>query len=475
MQTVEHPFNEIPYQNVDPISLDDLNDSLFDGTINELGKTEKRPGMLEKLSLLTSEPVDGLFWWESQGFYLAISAGRTFKIFTSSGTFVELTGDFLLRGARPTFADNGNTVVIANGGRMVYTNGTNPTTLIADSDAPTQVSHVAFLDQFIIANEVGTARFHFADFFTAPTVWFAIDVFTAESNPDVILALYVKRRVIHLFGTQSVEFWFNDGISPFSRLQGTTLQRGTMSPYSTTTVNEAFYFFDERRRLTRMVGQTPEIINTSFDRLIQNFGTVSDAIGDYVTFNGRNWLIFTFPTERRSLIYDIQGNYWAEWSNVSRVTGTKNRFIANAYCYATAFNQHIFGSFKDSVLLQMDNNTFDDAGDQIKFEKTTGWIDYGAPDKRKRSYKLTFRLKAGVGKGIEGSESPFARIRWRDNGDTVWSNFRIIDLKKRGSREFNITLRSLGSYYSRQWNIQMFDDAPFIMGKVVETIDVTEF
>ncbi len=475
MKKVPFLINEIPYQNVDSIVLDRFSDSLIDGFIDELGNTNKRPGLSEKLSVLTGDGIDGAYWWENRQIAIIVSGGRTFKVINKSGTFVDITGDLLNVGVRPTFADNGNTLVIANGGRMLFTDGTTPTVFIADSDAPSEVTHVAFLDQFILANEVGTGRFHFADFVTAPTTWFAFDVFTAESNPDNIIALYVNRRVIHLFGTQSTEFWFDDGISPFSRLQGMTIQRGAMSPYTTVNVNETLYFFDDRRRLTRLTGQTPEIINTSFDKTIQNFETVNDTIADYVTIDGRNWILFTFPTEDRTLMYDLSGNYWSEWSNFDTLTQTKRRFVGNAYTYARGFNQHLFGSFKSDEIFEMKNSFFDDSGDQIRFEKTTGWLDHNVPDNKKRSYKLTMRFRTGVGIGPGGNTEPFARLRWRDEGDSVYKNFRKIGLNISGKREFKITTRNLGGYYARQWNIQMFEKVPFVIGKSIEGVDVNEF
>lgn len=478
MEKLPFLINEIPFQNTDSITLDRFSDSLIDGFIDLIGNilvTNKRPGFEEKLSVLTSAGIDGLYWWENRQIYIIVSAGKTFKVINKTGTFVDITGDLLNKDVRPTFTDNGDTLVIANGGRMVFTDGTTPTTFIADTDAPTEVTHVAFLDQFILANEVGTGRFHFADFVTAPTTWFAIDVFTAEAEPDNIIALYVNKRVIHLFGTESTEFWFDDGISPFSRLQGTTIQRGAMSPYTTVNVNETLYFFDDRRRLTRLQGQTPEIINTSFDKTIQNFEIVNDVIADYITPDGKNWVLFTFPTENRTLMYDLALNYWAEWTNHDNATQTKRRFVGNAYAYARGFNQHIFGSFKSDKILEMKNTFYNDAGEQIRFEKTTGWLDHGVPDNKKRSYKLTMRLKTGVGIGLGGNTEPFARFRWRDGGDTVYKNFRKIGLNILGQREFKITIRNLGAYYARQWNMQMFEDVPFVIGKAIEGVDINEF
>jgi len=473
--TVEIPFNSIPYQNADSIVLNDLSDSLFDGFIDELGNTNKRQGLKEKVNLNNLGGVDGEYWWENRGLVISVSDGNIYKTINASGTTINITGDKLLSGVRPTFADNGTTITIANGGRMVFTDGTAPTTFIADPDAPTQVTHLAFLDQFLLANEVGTGRFHFADYVTSPTTWFAVDVFTAESSPDNLIALYVNESIIHLYGTKSLEFWINNGVDPFSRLQGTRLERGAMTPYTTVNVQGIEYFFDNKRRLNRLEGQTAQVINTSFDKTIQKFDEVKDMVADNVTVDGRNWIFFHFPTENRTLLYDIQVNYWAELSTFNLTTNKRDRFIGQSYVYAKGFNQHLFGSFKNSKILEMKSDFFDDDGGNIRFSKTTGWINHKKPKNKKRSYRLTLTLKTGTGIGPGGTEEPFLRIRWRDNGNSTYGNFRKVSLHTIGDTQFKADIGGLGSYYSRQYNLEMSENVPFVIGPVFETLDINEF
>jgi len=469
------PFNSKPFQNVDPIVLDDASEALFDAFIDEFGNTNMRPGSKLFSNLENNKKIDGLFWWEAKQIIIAVSDGSVFKIINSAGDFVDITGDKLLDDTRPTFADNGNILVIANGGKMVTTDGTSLTAFIVDADAPTKVTHVAFLDFFLLANEVGTGRFRFTDFTTNPNVWFALDVFEAEANPDVIEALYVNRRTIYLYGTNSTEFWFNDGVTPFSRMQGTTIQRGVMSKYSQINVNETFYFFDDRRRLTRFEGNNPIILNTAFDETIQSFDTVDDCIADYITKDGKAWIIFTFPTEGRTLFYDLVGDYWAEWSLFEIATGSRDRYIGNAYVYARGFNKHLIGDFRTGKVYDMDSTFFLDDTENIHFLRRTGSIDHDAPDNKKRSYRINIRLKSGEGFGPDGNTAPTLRIRWRDNGSSVWGNYRLISLDIRGNREFIKRINNLGAYHSRQYELAYSDPAPFVMGKAFERLDLGEF
>ncbi len=477
-QTVELALNSIPYQNIDSITLDNFSDSLFDGYIDEAGNTVKRPGINFFLKLSTGKKWDGAFWWESKSMLICVSDGNVYKIVDETGTKINITGDKLEDNGRVTFAENGSYLVMANGGKMVYTDGTANTAYIADPDAPTKVTHVAYIDFYLIAFQVGTSKVQFANFQTTPTTWLAADFFTAEANPDGLKALYVNRRTIYLFGTSTIEFWVNDGISPFARINGQTAQRGITAPYTTVSVNDILYFFDSKRRLTGLSTFTPQIINTSFDKLIQSFDTFDDVLADYTTVDGRNFLIFSFPTEDRTFVYDLDGPgtaYWTEWSTWKDLTEVRQRFILNSYAYSPLWNLHFIGSaFDDSVYL-FDKDFYTDNGTEIHFAKRTGWLDHGAPDKLKRSYRIKSRMKSGIGIGDQNQDSATARIRWREDGDTQWGNWVDLDLGKQGERNFLKSFNSNGAYYTRQYEITMTDNVPFVMGEATERLDLSEF
>ena len=263
-KTFNVPINSPPYQNVDGMVLDTLSEKLLDGYIDELGNTNKRPGLSSYIKLGSFKTVDGGYWWDGTGVALFNSDGSIYKVSDSNGTVANITntGDKIESSGRATFADNGSYFVAANGGKMVYSNGTADTAYITDVDAPTSVTHIAFLDQYLLANNVNTGKFHFCDFSSSPTTWSALDVFTAESLPDDLVALYVNQKNIILMGTESIEFWTNDGVSPFSRITGWTIQRGVMSKHCTVNINGLLYFFDDKRKLTVLDMNSHKTLNT---------------------------------------------------------------------------------------------------------------------------------------------------------------------------------------------------------------------
>jgi hypothetical protein len=475
-------INSKPYQNVDPIELTGQSESLYDGYIDEAGSTVSRPGLQSFITLPNASPVIGSYWWESKSAVVVVTTdGKIYLITDVLGNNITLsTASIVMEGTnRPFFADNGEYVVIANGKRMVYSGGVAADAVyINDVDAPDEVSHVAFLDQYLLANQIGTGQFHFADFISAPSVWQAVDVYTAESNPDVIIGLYVLNRIINILGTQSVEFWINDGVSPFSRQEGTITSRGCMSYAATVIVNETLFFFDNRRRFVGLSGTSPNELSTPFDKTFQRLNNVTDCIIDFCTIIGRKFLVISFPTDNRTFLYDIQGDYWAEWSLRNITDGSRTWFIGSTYVYAIDWNMHLWGSRQDSNVYEMTEDAYDDVGIPIGVSKTSGYIDHGMPDKQKRSYKITFKFKTGIGIGTSGNTIPYARLRWQDvdtNGNLVWSNYRYINLQTQGHKGFIVTERNLGSYYIRKYQIECTANVKFIIVSALEKIDLNDY
>ena len=481
-KVVPLPINEFPYQDIDPMAIDDLSTELWDGFIklipNASGiqkRTIKRPGLRKFSELSTNRRIDGEYWWDKKGWVISVSDGYMVKSINSSGGLSTITGD-LLNGtaSRATFADNGDYLAVANGGRIVYTDGTTAT-VVADADAPTNVTHIVFLDSWLLANNAGTGQVYFADFTSgAPSTWSALDVFTAESNPDNVIGLYTNQRFLCVVGRKSIEWFRNDGATPFVRQEGSIYARGGMSPYSVVFANETGYMFDDRRRMCRMDAYAPVILSTPFDKLIQSFSTVDDTTADYVTIDGNHFILFQFPSQGVSLLYDFKSDCWSRVSYWNEETGEREAFIGSSYCFASDWNMHIFGSRKDGKIYQMSSSLYDDDGSPIMHTKRLGNLNHGSVKYRKVVYELDLLLKSGVGFGTSNATAPIFKLRWRDNGVGEWGSWIQISLGAQGDVDFLYKLFQLGSYYSRQYEYMFTDAAPLVVSDAWEVLDINE-
>ena len=236
------PIFQPVYRNVHGDELSDQNHLLMDGYLDERGYTNRRPGLSSflDLGLGANNAVSGLFWWSQKGYAIAVSAGNIYKVEFTAGVAskTDLTGDALTSGQPVTFATDGTYVFIAADGRVVYTNGTASTAYLADADAPTTVSHVAYLDGYILANKVNSNTCYFSQV-NDSLDWPALSFFSAAGDPDYVDALEVLNREILLLGPETMEVWENDGETPFSRVPGGFIQRGCIAPASIARIEDS--------------------------------------------------------------------------------------------------------------------------------------------------------------------------------------------------------------------------------------------
>jgi len=445
------------YKNVDEKALSNIGSSLLDGYLDETGAWNLRPGLTSFLNLNTGRPVDGLFWWASQQVLIAVSDGSVFKITSKQGAVTDVTDDPLEKNVRPTFAECMGNLYMANGGKIVKLTPAGVTAYLTDADAPTAVTHVATLDQHLLANEVGTGRLHYSRI-AEPDNWDG-EFITAESNPDRVFSVLTFLGEIYLAGPQSHEVWVNDGVTPFVPARNAFTGSGWAAPYSVAWVDGTLFGLDEDRQVVRLNGRTPIIISKGLNRYIQEFGTVSDARADKFVFAGRPFYLLSFPTEGKTLALDFsvgdpQG--WAEWSYYDLTTGQHRPWLGSCVERADEWGYTLVGDRRTGKIWIMDSDAYLDGDEPIRSVRISGNIDHGTMG-RKRCAALRVRLKTRV-------EGGTLTVRWRDNGTETWSNPRRVSL---GSVTDQVCIRQinrLGSYFTRQWEFSISNSPALIVG-----------
>ena len=461
---VDVPLIGPPNENVDDIQTDQFASTLVDGIpLVVEGKLQivKRPGLTQKLNLGTGLPIDGLYWWDKKQVALAVSAGRVWKITDAAGTKVELTGSTELRqGQIVTFADDGVTCAMANGGRIVTTDLTTLTTM-ADPDAPTAVTHVAHIDGYLHANEVGSGRDHWAEF-GAPTDWRALSFFTAESDPDNLVAMKVAFREIIALGRQSVEFWVNDGVAPFSRIPGSAQPYGTEAANSLAQVGKTWMWLSNARRLVTMQGRDVVEVSSPYDRVIQRYVSVDDAVGYTVSIDGYPIYLLNFPTAKETLAYNYQTQTWHKWGYWDASRAEYQRYRGQTYCFARSWNQHLVGDYANGLIYTASRSVFTDNSNPIRTLLRTGHISHGG-SMTKRSNTIRLHCKRGAGNA--SVTDPQVMLRRRVDNKASWTQERWKSLGQVGQHTPYIDWRRNGIYRDQQLEIVHSDDSDFtIMG-----------
>ncbi len=468
MQWTKLPINQAVYTSIDEVSLTgNLTPNRLDTYQNDAGAVSRRPGYNLLGTTGITAPIDGMYDWTAVERILIVSGGNIYYK-TKESDVILLGSSFLMAGNRPTFADFGETVYIANGNKIVKVNLGGCTTL-TDPDIPSNVSHVVAFDGYLIANEGGTDRFHWSNVLT-PDIW-EFNFATAEQSPDNITAIYAKWSELWLFGEKSVEKWYNDGVTPFAPNQSSTMSIGCLAPGTIQYINDNFYWLNEKREIVKTQGSQYEVVSLPISNILQEISDVSNVVADFYTVGGNYWYVLNIPgynTHGITLVYDIKRGEWqGQWGYWDQLNENYERFRGLCYLYVPDWNQHIIGDKSNGYIYDINTDTYTDNGAIIKSTWLTNYIDYDTAVK-KRSHKLRFKLKRGV--GALGT-SPKLMLRWRNDGNKEWGNFHYIDLGAAGDTDHYVTINRLGMYVSRQYELSITDNVPVVVAGAEELLD----
>ncbi len=351
------------------------------------------------------------------------------------------------------------TVAYTNGSLLTLASDGWPTTLfISDADAPTEVSHVAFLDQYLLANRVNTGYFHYCDFASIRD-WTSTSFFSGESKPDNIKSLLVINREVVLVGDNSIEVWVTSPSGPvFQRQEGACADRGTIAQNSPININGVMYWMDNERHICRMDGREPKIISGHYDNIIRDFYPVTDCIGLHFSVGKHIFAVFTFPTENKTFIYNVINETWSEWGDWSSSDLIFSKWKGYSACYAKAWDMVLIGGY-DGKIYKIKPSIFQNDGEVIRTVIRTGYNGHGNY-KDKQSVELRIRCKGGAG-GVSGNEPVFT-YRYR-NEDNIWKPERQVSLGKQGEYEILKRIHRMGIYQLRQYEFVHTDNSDFIM------------
>ena len=459
---VNVPLGTPVIKNIDGSLLDDSSSELMDGYLDEEGNINSRPGLLLGGRLNNSSAIDGIYWWGDLGRVMMVSGGRVWSLNSGfSGT--DLTAGSptitMASGTRATFANDTTRLFIANGGRIVQSDG-NTLIYIADGDAPTAVTHIVYVDGYLIANLVGSNRFYWATL-EDPTTWNPLDFASAIGNTDLTVGIYEFQKEIYIFGKRSLEIWENDGFKSV----------GCIAPYSVVKTNNGILWLSDRKRFVRFSGGDVEDIGTPYDKVIDTFNDVSDCLADRIDIVGRAFYTFAFPSEERTIYYNETNNNWGEFGWWDLTGATYRRFLGNCHVFVPDWNQHIWGTREaDGALYKMSAEYLTDSGNPIRMRRVTGNISYGS-NKLKRSNQLIIRAKRG---SVLTDIDPKMTMRFNDEGNG-WSNEIELSLGKTGDYRNFICKQNLGSYRTRQYEFVATDAAGVGFGHAKEDIYVGAF
>jgi hypothetical protein len=359
-----------------------------------------------------------------------------------------------------TTAYNNSSLINEAGGGPV-------TAFLSDPDAPTEVSMVDYLDTYILALQADSPFFWWSDV-DNPSNWTATSFAGPSSKPANLRALSIHNREITLWGNEDGDVWYNDGSTPFSRLDGAYFERGILAPDSLAFGGDSYFWLDNERRISSFTGRTLKILSGSYDEYIRKLVPASDAIGIFISIGKWAFYILTWPTAKFTLVLNVINGTLSEWGDWDSANALFTAWKGRTYCYCRTWDIHLVGDNTTGKVYKLRPDIFQNNGETIRTLMRTGWSDDSTLT-QKRDQELRIRCKRGQG-DVAGSE-PVFKLRYRDNGEQTWKDERKVSLGKIGDYEMIKRVHRTGVYRTRQYEIEHSDNSDFILSDMEHDIE----
>ena len=399
------------------------------------------PG-LQLLATVGSGPIRGL--WVTNGVAYVVSGGEFYSLTTSYTATLLGT----VTGTGPvSLADNGTQIFIAcNPDAYIYNVNTAVFAQITDTDFPGAGS-VGYLDGYFVFNEPASQKFWVTSLLDGTSVD-PLDFASAEGYPDNVIALIVDHREIFLFGTTSVEVWYDAGTPdfPLARIQGAFMEVGCEAAYSVAKLDNSVFWLgsDARGRgiVYRANGYTPARISTNaVEYAIQSYGNISDAIAYTYQQDGHPFYVLIFPSAEATWVYDVSTQLWHE-----RAGFENGQFVRHRSNCQTSFNDEIVvGDYEDGRLYAFDLDVYADDDQIQKWLRSWRALPTGQNNlKRTAHHSLQLDAQTGVGLNDGQGSDPQVMLRWSDDAGHTWSNEHWKSMGAIGTYGYRTIWRRLG-------------------------------
>ena len=402
---------------------------------------QRAPG-LRQLVRLPTGPVRGL--WTFGDYAYAVSGNKFYKI-ASDWTYVEKG---IVTGTSPVnMVDNGIQLFIADGANgYIYNANTDVFAQITDPDFFGAVG-VGFIDGYFVYNQPHSQKFWVTSLYDGTSVD-PLDFASAEGSPDNLVTLIVDHREVWLFGTNSVEVWYNAGLPdfPLARIQGAFNEIGCQAPYSVAKLDNALFWLGKDARgngiVYRSKGYTGERVSThAVEWQIQQYTTLADAVAYTYQQDGHAFYVLNFPTANTTWVFDVATGVWHE-----RAGWEDNQFTRHlGQCQMNFANEIVIGDYVTGVLYAYDMNVYSEAGTVQKWLRSWRALPTGQNDlKRTAQHSLQLDCESGVGLTTGQGSNPQVMLRWSDDGGHTWSSEHWKSMGQIGQYGNRVIWRRLG-------------------------------
>ena len=425
--------------------------NLFPEATADGGKTagffNRTPGLKFQQTIGTG-PIRALWAHQTNGSDFYVVSGTQFYKVTGLTATPTLLGT--VTGTGPvSIADNGTQIFLAcNPDGFIYNEVTNVFAKITDPDFPGAVT-VGYLDGYFVFNEPNSQKVWVTELLDGTSVD-PLDFASAEGSPDGLVAINVDHREAWLFGTDSIEVWYDAGLAdfPLTRIQGAFNEIGCVAAFSIAKLDNALFWLGTDARgqgiVYRANGYTGVRVSThAIEYAIAQYGNLSDAVAYTYQQEGHAFYVLTFPTGDATWVYDVSTQAWHERAGWNTSLGEFTRHRSNCQC--NFGGNTVVGDFENGNIYTLDLEVYSDNGGIQKWLRSWRALPTGQNNlKRTAQHSLQLDCESGTGLVTGQGSDPEIMLRFSDDGGHTWSNEHLSKMGKIGEYYRRVFWRRLG-------------------------------
>lgn len=408
--------------------------------------------------------------------YVTTTAGL-FRV-TNAGVVTQLATFTVLPLAR--MATNGTHIMIVDGVKaLAHTIGGSGVTDITATASFFPSATVAALDSYFVFESVGTGQFFHTELNSTSVD--PLSLSTAEAYPDIALAVAAHRRQLWVFGSESIEIFYNFGgtASAFARVDGATIPHGIAGPYAWATNDKGLAYLSAEGVAYLATGLVPEAISTEAIHDAIEGLTLSNATVSGFTQSGHAMFMFNVGT--KSFCYDMDTGLW---HGLRDETYGRHR----AVCLLNAFGKLLMGDAASRQVLELREDAYTNSGSTLIAEVILPPIH---ADQRKAKHSV-FEIELDTGYGgaagtvvadVDLSDAddwelttgngadelqawgdvetyPVVLLSFSDDDGKTWSDAIEASLGYAGEWLERVQWRRLGSARTRRYRVQILSAVP---------------
>lgn len=421
----------------------------------------KRSGTEKYITAPITGKVRGSYFWKDTNLFVYCIGTNvylynivTLSTTTCSSVFTTSTGKV---GFVPFLYDTGIVKMVGCDGTDIVTiDSTGVVETSSSPDKPT--SHIpqpVFLNGYLFLLKPNTADIINSDL-NNPLTFTAGNVFNAEASPDYATGITKINNYLLVFGTSSIEYFWDAGISSGSPLKrnDTPIKYNGLASNIVQSGNTIYFFgYDDNKQINIFQLKDFLIESIASETVLRSINSLESSVGSFsghmISCLGHD--LFMANLGSKSFIYDLKEKLWVTWS--WKNTTSFNISDSETLVLPTG-NKTVFTIGDENIWYIFNDKKYQDDGTNFSMITITEPADFGTLNR-----KVMFRFALVCDRPISNSN---IAVYVSDDDYTSWYGGWEINL----DQDMPSISGGLGSFRQRAFKLVYTDNHPLRIQKI---------